>query len=391
MKLIFNRMTKFQLKLLFVAGLIVLYLAIFFFLNQLQFPAKWDEGHFWETSLLFSKSLIPDLNQLKNYPELNTPLPFIIFGNLEYLFHGGLFAGRLLNFILSFVIVCLIGLTSINNSKYGFLAALGVLLSPYYLMYSVVLYTDNISIFFVLFGFYFYIRSRHFLSCIAFILAIASRQYMLAFPVAIAAYELIIAWKTGLWLRIQLLAPIVASSSIFGWILLFGGLAPKAGLSGELTPVVQQVTWAFSLDGSLYFLSWVGLEFVIPEWILFSRKIKEQNILTPKNIYISLGLLLLFLIFFKSFESHGLLAKFTGYLPNNFLKLPVLYCLSLLACWRFSRFNLAFLLIVMNCGIMLKAYPWEKYVLPLVVVFWYLKSMNLLDKPLKNRVVSSQQ
>ncbi|WP_143842216.1 glycosyltransferase family 39 protein [Nostoc sp. 106C] len=377
---------KIKLSIFFISALVTLYLGIFFFLNKLQFPPMWDEKSFWRTSLLFSNSLIPDLEQLKNYAELNTPLPFIIFGILEYLFHGGLFAGRLLNLLLSFVIVCLIGFSSRKNKKSSLLSAFGLLLCPYYLMYSVFLYTDNIAIFFVLLGFWFYTRSHHILSSLAFILAIASRQYMLAFPVAIAVYELLTSRQTGVKLRIQLLAPVVALSSIFVWIWLFGGLAPKAGLGKEATPVVQQLAWSFSVNGSLFFLSWVGLHFVIPEWLLFSRKLQKQKLFTPKNFVIAATLLPLFLIFSSPLQSHGLIAKLTGFLPGNLFKIAVFYALALLTCVRFSRINLAFWLLVMNCGIMLKAYPWEKYVLPLVVVLWYLKSLNLLDKTLKHSV-----
>ncbi|MBD2387209.1 hypothetical protein [Cylindrospermum sp. FACHB-282] len=388
--MMFNNISKLQLRQLFFFGLVALYLGIFFFSNKLQFAPVWDEKHFWGTSLLFSKSLIPDLGLLRNYPELNTPLPFIIFGTLEHLFHGGLFVGRLLNLLLSFVIICLVGFSGISKSQSGFIAASGILLSPYYLFHSIVLYTDIIAIFFVVFGFWFYIRSQHILSCLAFILAIASRQYMLAFPLAIAAYELSCSWKTGFKLRIQLLAPIVASSSIFGWIWLFGGLAPQSGLGTEVTPEIQQLVWAFSINGSLYFLAWVGLNFVVPEWVLLSRKINQRQIFIPKNCCLALGILLLFIISFHSFESHGILKNATELLPSDFLKFVVFYCLALLACVRFSRINLAFWVILMNCGIMLKAYPWEKYVLPLIVVFWYFQSINLLDNTPKDGVAKTK-
>ncbi|MBD2214022.1 hypothetical protein H6G27_29770 [Nostoc linckia FACHB-104] len=334
--------------------------------------------------------MIPDISQLKNYAELNTPLPFIIFGILEYLFHGGLFAGRLLNLLLSLTIICLIGFSNRKHIRYRLLAAFGLLLCPYYLMYSGLLYTDIIAIFFVVLGFWFYTSSHHILSSLAFILAIASRQYMLAFPVAIAVHELLTSRKNGVKLRIQLLAPVIALSSIFVWIWLFGGLAPQAGLEKNVTPVIQQIAWSFSINGSLYFLSWLGLHFVIVEWLLFSRKLQKQNIFNRKNFIIAVSLLPLFIIFSSSLQSHGLMNKLTNFLPGDLLKVAVFYGLALLSCVRFSRINLAFWLVVMNCGIMLKAYPWEKYVLPLVVVLWYLKSLNLLDKKLKPSLPNSQ-
>ncbi len=385
---IYNQKNK--LSIFFIIALFTLYLGVFLFLNKLQFPPIWDEKSFWRTSLLFSKSLIPDISQLKNYAELSTPLPFIIFGILEYLFHGGLFAGRLLNLLLSFTIICIIGFSNRKYIRYRLLAAFGLLLCPYYLMYSGLLYTDIIAIFFVVLGFWFYTSSHHILSSLAFILAIASRQYMLAFPVAIAVHELLTSRKNGVKLRIQLLAPVIALSSIFVWIWLFGGLAPQAGLEKNVTPVIQQIAWSFSINGSLYFLSWLGLHFVIVEWLLFSRKLQKQNIFNRKNFIIAVSLVPLFIIFSSSLQSHGLMNKLTNFLPGDLLKVAVFYGLALLSCVRFSRINLAFWLVVMNCGIMLKAYPWEKYVLPLVVVLWYLKSLNLLDKKLKSSLPNSQ-
>ena len=44
-----------------------------------------------------------------------------------------------------------------------------------------------------------------------------------------------------------------------------------------------------------------------------------------------------------------------------------------MSCLRFAKFDVISLSVWLNCLIMMKAYPWDKYVLPLVVVFWYLK------------------
>ncbi|MGB3640444.1 MAG: hypothetical protein WBA39_23150, partial [Rivularia sp. (in: cyanobacteria)] len=81
-------------KFLFLVGITAIYSALVVWLDFLQAPPIWDEGHFWETSLTFSDKLIPSIDDLRNYGELSTPLPFIIFGALEYLFHQGIFAGR---------------------------------------------------------------------------------------------------------------------------------------------------------------------------------------------------------------------------------------------------------------------------------------------------------
>ena len=72
--------------------------------------------------------------------------------------------------------------------------------------------------------------------------------------------------------------------------------------------------------------------------------------------------------------------KISNFLPYDILKLGLFYGLSLLACIRISQLNLMSLIIIFNGLIMIKAYPWDKYILPAVIIFWYLKSLGLEDK-----------
>ncbi|NJO48495.1 MAG: hypothetical protein HC840_02285 [Leptolyngbyaceae cyanobacterium RM2_2_4] len=382
---ILKRILSLKFSVLFCLGLFAVYLAVFLFYDQFRFPLVWDEKHFWETSLLFSDSFIPNLNQLRNYGALNTPLPFIIFGILENLTGNGILAGRLLNLLLSFVMICLIAFPFAQKGKNGALAACGLLIFPYYLWLSSHLYTDIIATFFVFLGFWLYLRNQHVWSSLAFILAIASRQYMLAFPVALAAYELVSSLKSGFQLRLRHLAPLVAAATIFGWFWLFKGLAPETAIATQNTPSVQQSTWSFSLSPSLYFLSCIGLYFVIPEWILFNRNFSLKKILIFRNASLALILLPIF-VFFPPLETHGVLTKIINFLPNTTITLAVLYVLALLVCMRFTRTNLTFWLLFVNCGLMLKAYPWDKYALPLLVIFWYFKAADVLDSGFPNRV-----
>ena len=385
----------------FLISIAVVYFILFIALNKLQYPPVADEAHYWETSLRFSYSLIPNLELLGDYGELNTPLPFIIFGGLEYLFKGGIFAGRFFNLIISFLMTCLIGLPKGRLTKKSILSVCGLLLFPYYLILSGRLYTDIIAAFFVLLGFWFYNRSQHILSSFAFILAIASRQFMLAFPLAITIVELFNYLVTKFRIYrltkdynleleendltktridpIRWLMPLIASLTIVGWLLFFEGIAPEAGMAARTVPKVQQNLWLIDLSGSWFFLSCVGFYFVIPELVLFRPKMLWRKILTRKNLFIAVALLLIIPIFPLS-EAHGIFFRLLRLLPNELFRLALLYFLALLACLRFSRINLAFWILLIHCGLMMKAYPWDKYVLPLLVIFWFLKSRNLLDR-----------
>ena len=281
----------------------------------LQGPPLWDEADFWTASLTFSTRFIPTVEQLTSYKELNTPLPFIMFGWLERLFRQGMFAGRLLSMLLSISIVFAVGWPTAQKKQRSLRCLIGLLLCPYFLLYSGLLYTDIIACFFVLLGVISYEHKRHLLICVAFVLAIASRQYMLAFPAAITLYEFVIAMRNIPWRSFKVsqyfkwkdqwrwIAPAIATCSIFGWIVLFQGLAPKpafttpdipraysailAVASGNAmssavlatnVPPVQRSLWALTPGAAVNFLSCVALYIVIPEALLFKLRYPWRRI-----------------------------------------------------------------------------------------------------------------
>jgi hypothetical protein len=383
-----SRLTQ---KFLFLLGITILYLAIIAWLDFLQGPYWWDEKQFWQTSQTFSDSLLPSLADLRDYRELNTPLPFIIFGGLEYLFNGGIFAGRLLNLILSLTMVFIIGWPTKQKGARAILCLIGLFLCPYFLWLSGRLYTEMIACFWMLLGFVAYTRSRFLLSALAFILAIASRQYMVAFPAAIATYEAMVALAHGLrdrtftWReQIRWIAPLIAALSLLGWFYLFQGLAPASAYEWRLAPEVQQSAFALEPGGAIHFLSFVGLYIVIPEFLLFQPLTKWQSIRPQwKRIgIIALSLLVFVVIFPPQEAAMGNVVKLANALPSRILQIALYYSLSLLACVRFAKFNLMGLIIFFNALIMMKAFPWDRYVLPMAVAFWYLKSIDWESKPI---------
>lgn len=370
----------------------LIYLILFFALNRLQFEPIIDELHYWPNSLKFSESLIPSLDLLRNYGEVNTPLPFIIFGWLEYFFKGGIFAGRLLNLLLSLVMVWMIGLIAEKRDKRSVIAAFLLLLIPHYLATSVLLYTDTIAVFFTFLGFWFYLRDRqifspifnHIISSIFFTLAIASRQFMLAFSLPVAIYEFIQCWRSGNKISVRWIAPLIASATLLGWFWFFGGLTPAIAVEEREIPSIQ-VRNIFP-EYSLYFLACMGLYFVIPEWLVFSRSANWRSLLNKKNGCIAIALLVIFLIFSPLNTTgyiFGLLNnRILQSLPNEFFQIVVLYVLAFLTSIRFSgKLNLSFFLIFMNAGVLMKGFQaWDKYALPLLIIFWYFKAIDVLDK-----------
>jgi hypothetical protein len=352
----------------------VTYTILFFAAQQLQGPFWSDEGSFYHTSQQFSHQLIPSLEQLKNYRELNTPLPFILYGQLQYLFNGGVFAGRLLNFFLSMAIALFIGWPG-RNRKYGpILALLGVFLYPYFLWYSTRYFTDIIAAFFALLGLLLYRQQRHIPSGIVFVLAIAARQYMLAFPLAVAAHELVVAIRDKKRPSLSFFLPALAAISILGWVLIFGGLAPTGALQTRNAPPVQLSVWQLTPSSGLYALACVGFFYVLPEWVLFRRSFNWRSLFTRKPLIIAAGLLTLVIIFPPHLIGKGVIWKLAEPEFLAWLRPFYFYALSLIAAWRFVQFNLSFWLVLCHVLIMMKAYPWDKYALPILLILWFLKA-----------------
>lgn len=204
---------------------------------------------------------------------------------------------------------------------------------------------------------------------------------MVAFPVAIAAYELIIALQARRRPSLSFFLPCVAALSILGWFLLFGGLAPSNAMAIRPAPDVQRSLWALTPGGGLFFLASLGLAYVIPEFLLFYRRLNGQIFLNRKYLLIAAILCACFIAFPPSLEAKGLLWRVSMLVPVYWAKQLILYILALLACWRFSRLDLAFWMVLFNTLIMMKAFPWDRYALPLLVVLWYLQSRRALEAP----------
>ncbi len=385
-----NKLSNKHQRAIFIFGITTIYILLIVYLDFLQGPLWGDERHFWAASLVFSDSLIPSIEDLKNYDALNTPLPFIVFGLFQYLFQDGILLGRLFNLFLSLVMVLIIGWPDRGDKGRKLLCAIGLLLYPYFLPLSGYIYTDTIASFTGLIGLIFYLNDRLILSCLAFILAIASRQYMLAFPMAIVIYEFISAMgqlvttrKFDAKVHQRWFIPFLAATSVLGWFILFQGLAPEVAL-GNRAPEIQHIIWTLQPGAASNFLAIVGFYLIIPELILFGPSKKFRDLKKPKiKVFLIAGVLLLWFIVFPPFlgaEASGQVVKIANFFNIPFLGFSIYYGLSLLTCLRFAQLNLMTLMIATNGLIMMKAFPGgDKYLFPLAVVFWYLKSVNLED------------
>ena len=350
----------------------------------LRFDFRGDETHFWSTTLRFSETLIPSIEHLRDYDDLNTPLPFVVFGALEHAFGGGIRVGRAVNMLLSTMVVFLVGWPRYGDQTLRRpLAVLGLLLCPYYLFVSGFLYTDMMAIFLVVVGVSLHRRRLYWLAAISFVLAVSSRQYMVAFPVALAAYELL--QSRGRWpgLRASVVAPSLAAASLFGWVWLFGGPAPAMAIRNQDLMTANVAT--LMVPNALYSLACVGVYFVAVEYVLFQRwrNTSRSHWITPVSTTLA-GVIIAGFVWFPPLHNVNFHVPSMGYLDlalrfvlEDSLRMAVLCAFAVLAVLRFHRVDLASLFVAMNTVTMLKAHVgWDKYAVPLLACLWLIAASD---------------
>jgi hypothetical protein len=366
--------------------------AALIYAGGLDFPLHKDENQFWAQTQFFVDHWPPGFEQIRSYPEPMTPLSFLCWAMGEVVFGGGLPGARLLNVALGVAILAMIGLRVRNPSCQAALATLGLLLYPYFLPLALHLYTDIVAAFWVVLGLWLYARGRNGWCGLAFALAIATRQYMVAFPAGLVAAELApsllrLEFDAGRWRRV---APSIASGiTLIPWMLLFEGLAPAAGLAEWPRHVISLERLAPGYG--LYFVACIGAYFVVPELLLFRRWHLFAELRTRRSALLALAVVLLFIVFppLSEARTHGALNRLAMLmLPPALLgdlslvsRLLGFGVLAWLACVRFARFDLVFWLLLANATIMLAVFePWEKYDLAMLVALWYLRSIDDLEQ-----------
>jgi hypothetical protein len=365
----------------FFGVIAVVFLALLAGFDFLRFPVRADEPHFWPASVALFQSGLPTLGQLRTYNELSTPLPFLIFGGLEYVFHGGIVVGRAVNTASSFATLVIIGALG-NFSLRALLCAAGLILFPYFALVGTHLYTDPLAVLCTVAGVALYLRGRLWMSAVCFIVGIACRQYVVAFPLALLARGFLPqARLEQIALRSEVIAPAIATLSLAGWYVFFGGFASRTAshaqniAAGHLYP-----------EHGLYFLTCIGFYFVVVECILFRS---VAPLLAPGRgaIVIAAAVTLLFL-FFPPIENVNPPVPTMGYLDiavRSVLPTPVrvilFWALATIAALRLRPLSTGGLMLYANAALLACAHvAWDKYALPMLATLWLLKSADRLDE-----------
>jgi hypothetical protein len=376
------------LQLAFVLLVVAVYGGSIFYLSGLSFEPIKDEDQFWVQVQSFAESWPPTVGQLRNYQQPMTPIAFLVWAGLESWHHLGIAAGRLVTIAASLAVLAMIGLRRpAPGAKRAtpVLAAAALLLYPYWLPLSLLIYTDVPASLFIALGFWLYVRERHVASAVVFALAIGTRQYAVTFPAAIVAYEGLAALRARAPAWSRWLPYVVATASLFAWFAFFGGAGPEAGL--EEWPrhlnAFARINPAFCLS----FLASIGAYFVVPEFVL-DRRWRNLALRVDRRTVLSLAIVVLFFAIFTPNHPNqiGVLNRALNFVLGKSalggaVRLALLLGLAYATVLRFMRLDIGTWVVATNVGMFSFVWaPWEKYCMPVLVALWFLKSAGALDE-----------
>ncbi|NNE73674.1 MAG: hypothetical protein HKN26_08435 [Acidimicrobiales bacterium] len=357
------------------------FLVRFFLPSGFNRPIYGDEVLFRPAWQLLTDSSVSIADRIDGYALLNTPLSIYVFGVAERI-GGGLWAPRLVVALCAAAVAMIVVRRRIDTLT-SLQAAAGLLVMPHFLRSATVAYTDLVAILFVVLGLLAHDKGRHWPAAIWFILAIASRQYSVAFPVALVLWEL---WRPEPGVRFRqnpmgfvrrfALPYGVAAATLLGWFAVFGGLVSEAAQTkiGHV-PEVQQSLFALDPQAGLFFLSAMGLFFVLPEIVispatsLVSRRWRTRHTVAVAGVIVTSALF--------PFDAASSMWGFNELSLTTTAASAVFLALAILGAARFTERSLSAIIVWTHAVMLMKSFPWSKYALPVVVALWLLHNVPI--------------
>jgi hypothetical protein len=177
------------------------------------------------------------------------------------------------------------------------------------------------------------------------------------------------------------IAPAIATLSLAGWYVFFGGFAPQTALHAQ-----SVIAGRFYPEHGLYFLTCIGIYFVVVECILFRS---VAPLLAPRRGAIAIAAVVsLLFLFFSPIENINPPVPTMGYLDiavRSVLPTParvvLFWALAVLAALRLRPLCTGGLMLYANAVLLACAHvAWDKYALPMLATLWLLKSADRLDE-----------
>jgi hypothetical protein len=190
-----------------------------------------DERHFIETARLFGNDLT--LQTLAHYSEMSTPLHFIIYGLWGKIMGFELNQLRLFSPVIALTTYLLFFMLIWRVTRHGLLTLAGVLFfmfHPYMVGFSTFVFTDMLTILFLILAIYAIYTHNPLLLFIGNACALLSRQYAVFFTVAAGVYFLLIllTQKNKKDAFVPGIALVLSCLPLIGCIFLWKGLSPDS-------------------------------------------------------------------------------------------------------------------------------------------------------------------
>ncbi|MBI5762710.1 MAG: hypothetical protein HZA51_04210 [Planctomycetes bacterium] len=355
------------------------YLGLFVAADFLQFPIRKDERFFWPVVEQFAASFPPPIALLRDYDSPTTPLLFVVLGAVEHVIGGGIATARAVCLACSLIIAMIVAWPRSDSWSRPALALIGLAACPYFLGTSIHVYTDILASLFGVLGMIGFLNGRHVVAALSFALAIATRQYMVAFPLAMISTTVMDAARGRKLERGHVIAYSTAALTLAMWVVFFGGLAPAMSRQSHLS---ADASGHWHVDHSLYFLSCIGAYFVLIEMLLFRKRFSFAA--PARALKTATAIAILFLICPPMGNAPGAGVEAMGYLDKGlrFLlpdvgRVAVLAVLALLGVQRFAHNRVQLALILIQALTLVRSHiAWDKYALPVLVILWYFRARN---------------
>ena len=218
--------------MLFITFFIIFEGVLIYYTDFLKCPYWGDESHFIETIHSFGEEI--SIQRIKNYKEVTTPLVYIVYALWGRIFGWEIYKLRILSVIIAFIVYFLFHqllFMIFKDLKTSLLTTLFLMLNPYMAGISVFVFTDMLTIFFLLICCFAIIRSNLILFLISSSCALLCRQYSIFLIGAAGLYYLnkflVEKKRSDLYMMISSVFSIMPLLFLF---YLWGGIAPANGL-----------------------------------------------------------------------------------------------------------------------------------------------------------------
>lgn len=227
-------MTPYKKSLIIFSVATLIYLGI---LSQItiKWPFWGDEVHFVKTIQQFGKGINLDL--LKHYSEMSAPLPFFVYSIWGRIINFNIETLRYFSLIISFITLLLFHNFLFNlfrDIKITLLTTAYFAINPYIIGLSIFVFTDMLTILFLILSSILLIKQKPFLLSISLAAGSLCRQYFLFFIISIFIFyfiDYLINGRNSDSINLIMLLSCLASTLPLSMLaLLWNGLSPDNGL-----------------------------------------------------------------------------------------------------------------------------------------------------------------